>query len=69
MATIFTILIVAISWLFDCKPKNLYLVWDICCTSLIISFLFWLLFGKKLGINPTAENIEKYAIDKGWLSA
>ncbi len=36
---------VSICWLFDSKPINLYYIWGISCDSVIVSFLFYLLFG------------------------
>lgn len=63
-------LIVGVLWLFDYKPNSLYLVWDICCKSLIISFLFWLLFGKRLEDNngwikiENKQNEEQYFNEK-----
>jgi hypothetical protein len=38
--------IVGVVWLFDFKPKNLYLVWEVCYSSLAVSFLLFLLFGR-----------------------
>lgn len=40
-------LLVGVLWLFDFKPNNLYLVWEVCYKSLAVSFLFYLLFGEK----------------------
>lgn len=46
--TLFVTMIVGISWLFDYKPNNLYMVWKFLYNSLLISFLFQLLFGEKI---------------------
>jgi len=43
--TFWLTVIVGIAWLFDYKPDNLYFVWGVCYKSLIVSFLFYLLFG------------------------
>jgi hypothetical protein len=48
VATFWITLIVGASWLFDFKPNNLYLFWSVCYNSLVVSFLFYLLFGEKL---------------------
>jgi hypothetical protein len=44
--TLVVTFIVGLAWLFDFKPKNLYLVWEICYSSLAVSFLLFLLFGR-----------------------
>ena len=38
-------ILVGFLWLLDFKPNNLYLVWSVLCKSLVISFLFYILFG------------------------
>lgn len=38
-------IIVGIAWLFDCKPHNLYYALGISCDCIIVSFLFFILFG------------------------
>jgi len=40
-------LIIGIAWLFDSTPNNLYWVWIKLCNTVIIAFLFFILFGKK----------------------
>ena len=38
-------IVVGIAWLFDSKPDNLYSVWKFLGNCLIISLLFFILFG------------------------
>jgi len=38
-------MLVGVAWLIDLKPKNLYLVWEICYSSLAVSLLLFILFG------------------------
>jgi len=40
-------ILVAISWLFDNEPNNLWRVFTSSCNITIVTFLFYLLFGGK----------------------
>ena len=41
-------IIVGFAWLFDSKPDNLYSVWEFLGSCLVISLLFFILFGGKI---------------------
>lgn len=48
--TVFTLFLLAtivagISWLFDSKPDNLYSVWEFLRNCVLVSLLFFILFG------------------------